>query len=58
MTGGAARVQALISSEFKRKLKTGRNWKGQIDIDYENKVVLLHVVPTKGAAQPGPVCAC
>ena len=51
-------MQALISSEFKRKLKTGRNWKGQIDIDYENKVVLLHVVPTKGAARPGPVGSC
>jgi metal-dependent hydrolase (beta-lactamase superfamily II) len=38
----------LISMEFKKKLKTGRNWKGKIEIDYENQKVLLHVVPTKG----------
>lgn len=49
--------QALISLEFRRKLKTGRNWKGQIDIDYEGKTVQLHVVPTKGAP-PSPPLAC
>jgi hypothetical protein len=39
----------LVSKEFKKKLKTGRNWKGRIDIDYENQQVQLNVVPTKGS---------
>lgn len=39
-----------INSGFKSKLKTGRNWKGQVSVDHDSGTVVLSVTPNKGAS--------
>jgi hypothetical protein len=44
-----ASAGVCIAKEFRDKLKKGRNWKGDIEIDHEGQFVYLHVAPNKGA---------
>lgn len=37
-----------ISSGFRSKLKTGRNWKGHVHVDHDSGTVVLSVTPNKG----------
>lgn len=37
-----------ISSGFRSKLKTGRNWKGHVHVDHDMATVVLSVTPNKG----------
>eukprot|EP00892_Ulva_mutabilis_P010923 jgi/Ulvmu1/8202/UM041_0011.1 len=39
-----------INSGFKSKLKTGRNWKGQVIVDHDSGTVSLSVTPNKGVS--------
>ena len=43
-----------ICETFRSKLKVGRNWRGQIDVDFTEQTVLIKVAPQKGALF-GPV---
>lgn len=42
-------VDETINKKFKDMLRTGRNWRGKIEVDHENKLVHLSVTPHKGA---------
>lgn len=42
-------VDQKINKRFKDMLRTGRNWKGKIEVDHDAQQVILSVTPHKGA---------
>lgn len=47
-----------INQVFKRMLKTGRNWKGKIEVVHDEGIVKLQVTPNKGMHIQHPLLAC
>jgi long-subunit acyl-CoA synthetase (AMP-forming) len=42
-------VTSVVDDEFKKKLKSGRNWKGKVEVDWDSQQCKLLVVANKGA---------
>jgi hypothetical protein len=42
------KVDQTINKKFKDMLRTGRNWKGKIEVDHSERQVILSVTPHKG----------
>lgn len=43
-----ANVDQAINKKFKDMLRTGRNWRGKIQVDHDSHEVFLSVTPHKG----------
>ena len=42
-------VDAKMNQKFKDMLRTGRNWRGTVTVDHNERQVMLSVTPHKGA---------